>query len=183
MPPSFRVPDTEFAAIVARCRSWRHVLREMGATTTSTTPVRSRARQLGLDTSHFTGQRLWSDDQLQAAIEVADTWNDVAVALGTPASNAKRHALRRGLGFAHLERRASVAGSGVLGSLVPTYERLRLAGESLAAAWLSLAGCGVGYVANQQPYDLLVVWPNGQQAKVQVKTTRWSHRGGRPGFD
>ncbi|MET8354757.1 MULTISPECIES: hypothetical protein [unclassified Micromonospora] len=182
MSRPFKTSDEEFAQVVARCRSWRHVLRELGGTTTSTTGVRRRAEQLQLDTSHFTGQRLWSDEELARAIRKATTWNDVAIKLGTPASNAKRHALRRGVDFAHLDRRTPIEGDDVASSLSPQQDLLRNAGESLAAAWFKLAGCGVGQVADQQPYDLLVVFPSGQPAKVQVKTSRRGVSGGVPCF-
>lgn len=172
--------DVEFVAIVARCRSWRHVLRESGSTTTSTSGVRRRATLLGLDVSHFTGQRRWSDAELWEALSSVTSWTEAAIKLGTPAAVLKRHAMRSGAPYEHLDRRTvSQAGQ----PLTANSKNLRVAGEALATAWLQLAGCAVAQVPGAEPFDLLAVLPDGGNAvKIQVKTTTCRAASGSPNF-
>ena len=109
MARQFFVSDDQFVEIVKRSRSWRQVLREMGVATTGTGHVRLRAARLGVDTSHFTGQRRWSDDQLKEAIAEATSWNEVAAKLATRAAAEKKRALLIGVDCTHLTRRATPA--------------------------------------------------------------------------
>lgn len=171
MAQAFRVNDQEFAEIVARCRSWRQVLRETGSKMTGTNAVRLRASQLKLDVSHFTGSRRWTDDDLRGAVSEAQSWNEVALRLGCPAVSAKRRAMRLGLSYGHLDRRAQAHLRMLPEEVQPQIERLRFAGESLAAAWLQLAGCTVATVPGQAPYDIVADFPGGSMKKIQVKTT------------
>lgn len=172
MAQAHRVNDQEFAAIVARCRSWRQVLRETGSKMTGTNAVRVRAAQLKLDVSHFTGSRRWTDEELRTAVAEAQSWNEVALQLGCPAVSAKRRAMRLGLAYAHLDRRAQARLRALPEGMQPQIDRLRFAGESLAAAWLQLAGCTVAMVPGQAPYDIVAGFLDGSMKKVQVKTSR-----------
>src|SRR5690348_4233191 len=63
--------DTDLATAVTASRSWRGVMRELGLCVTpagSLRVVKRRVALLGLDTSHFTGQRPWSDAALSGLL-------------------------------------------------------------------------------------------------------------------
>ncbi|MFI6269841.1 hypothetical protein [Micromonospora zamorensis] len=172
MPKSYIVDDAQFAAVVARCRSWRQVLRETGSKMTGTNAARLRAARLNLDVSHFTGARRWTDDELRDAVAEAQSWNEVALRLGCPATSAKRRAMRLSLEYGHLDRRAQASLRSLPADMQPQLDRVRFAGENLAAAWLQLAGCTVAMVPGQAPYDIVAGFPDGSMKKVQVKTTQ-----------
>lgn len=109
--------DAQLREPVAGQRSWRGVLRALGLKGTSSSSigtVRRRAKQLGLDTSHFTGHRRWSDQELKDAVAAADSWGKVAGRLGLaddPRSRArlKGYAFRAGLDVSHLKGLSTLA--------------------------------------------------------------------------
>src|SRR5215212_1507626 len=77
--------DEQLVNAIATSSSWRGLLRELGLVATSAgamRSVRSHADRLGVNYSHFKGQRRWSEDDLRAAIEAARTWSETAELLG-----------------------------------------------------------------------------------------------------
>jgi hypothetical protein len=63
-------------------------MRELGLCVTSAGSIRIVKRhvaRLGLDTSHFTGQRRWSDAQLRRAVASAYSWPELLIELGSTA--------------------------------------------------------------------------------------------------
>ena len=97
--------DSQLVAAVAASRSWRGVMRELGLCVTSAGAihvVKRHVGRLGLDTSHFTGQRRWSDAQLRRAAATAYSWPELMLDLGlVPGSTDERirvkaHAIRLG---------------------------------------------------------------------------------------
>ncbi len=104
--------DADLATAVAASRSWRGVMRELGLCVTSAGSLRvvkRRVALLGLDTSHFTGQRPWSDAALKRAAAQAHSWNELLDAIGMHSNSGdarlrvKAHALRLGLDLTRLE--------------------------------------------------------------------------------
>ncbi len=71
--------------------------------------VRRHVLRLGFDTSHFRGKRTWSDAELRRAVIDARSWDELLATLGLAPSSGdgrirvKGHAMRLGLGLAHLE--------------------------------------------------------------------------------
>lgn len=173
------ISDEEFAAVVARCGSWRQVLRESGTKMTGTNSARRRATRLGLDVSHFRGARKWTDEQLREAVGRSSSWTELSEILECDARSAKRRAIRLGIPHGHLDRRAQASLRALPEGVNPEIARLRLAGESLSTAWFQLAGCVAAPVPGQAPYDLLVEFPGEGLKKVQVKTTRSTSSGDR----
>ncbi|MFL6106327.1 MAG: group I intron-associated PD-(D/E)XK endonuclease [Marmoricola sp.] len=169
--------DEELALVIEGARSWRGVLRSLGLTPTSAgamRSVRARADRLGLDYTHFTGQRRWSNHQLRSAVAQSDNWHQVAIALGmTSATTSDRstlqgHALRLGLNASHLEPRAVPSPSASPGQ--HDLSNLPRAGTLLAAAWFELCGFPVAWPLEPSRYDL-IAWRGGHPCRVQVKTT------------
>ena len=168
--------DADLARAVAGSRSWRGVLRELGLAATSASAMRSvrlHAERLGLDHTHFTGQRRWSDDQLADAVRSSRSWAAVADRLGLRGGSSttllKGHAARLELDTTHLSRSAHRP-SAPPTSAVPHPARLPRAGTSLAAGWLTLCGYGVSWPLEPTVYDLVVSHGHGFE-RVQVKTT------------
>ena len=104
--------DADLTNAVLASRSWRGVMRELGLCATSSGSllvVKRRVTILGLDTSHFTGQRTWSDAALKRAAAQAHSWNELLSAIGMKSNSGderirvKAHALRLGLDLSHLE--------------------------------------------------------------------------------
>ncbi|WP_154402586.1 group I intron-associated PD-(D/E)XK endonuclease [Nocardioides speluncae] len=156
-------------------RSWRGVLRELGHSATSASAMRSvrmHADRLGLDYSHFTGQRRWTDQQLIAALPTATSWAQVAETLGlaggSSTSTLRGHAARLGLNTAHLA--APTMPQPALVEMRPQQANLRRAGSLLAAAWFELCGQTVSWPLEPCRYDLLV-WTGEKAERIQVKTT------------
>jgi hypothetical protein len=179
-PPDMSRPrgysDEQLADAVATSRSWRGVLRALGLAATSSGAIRSVRRQaetLGLDHSHFRGQRRWTDQQLVEAVRTARSWPEVMTLLGLADDRSRAtlegHALRLGLASEHLQEPQDdeVAESR---SQVPDVSHLRRAGPMLAAAWFTLCGHDVSWPLEPCPYDLLVT-AAGSHDRVQVKTT------------
>lgn len=166
--------DDQLRVAVASQHSWRGVLRALGLKATSagaSRTARRHADRLGLDYSHFTGQRRWSDADLAIAIRDCRSWRQVAAALGIAGGSSypvlRGHALRLGLDTTHigLPDRPDAAWT-----LSPTQQHLRYAGSLLAAAWFALCGYEVSWPLEPYRYDLLVCSAQRTQ-RVQVKTT------------
>ena len=106
--------------------------------------VKRHAVRLDLDTSHFTGQRRWSDAQLRRAVARSYSWRELLAELGLAGRNAdertrvKVHAMRRGLDLSHLQE-PKAAGTAVV--LTPDVKWLRDAGAAIAATWFLIRGC------------------------------------------
>jgi hypothetical protein len=166
--------DDSLRQAVAISHSWRGVLRRLGLAATSSSAIRSvrgHADRLGLDHSHFMGQRRWTDGQLAQAIAVARTWHDVAASLrlagGSSQTVLKGHAARLWLDTSQLEAPRRTQSFSVPAT---DMSNLRRAGSLMAAAWFTLCGCEVSWPLEPCRYDLLVSSPDGP-LRVQVKTT------------
>lgn len=92
------VSDAELCETVAPQHSWRGVLRVLGlpeASSRYTRLLRNRCIALGIDFAHFRGQRSWSDEQLNSAVDVSTDWTELMQALGYPAdSGSARNTIR-----------------------------------------------------------------------------------------
>jgi hypothetical protein len=150
------------------------VLRELGLVATSAgamRSVRSHADRLGVDYSHFQGQRRWTEHDLRAAIQAAQTWSEAVDLLGVTGVSAvsalKGHAARLGLDFKHLTEQ-SIASERC--EVRPDIAHLDRAGSLLAASWFTLCGHNVSWPLEPSRYDLLVCTDGGIR-RVQVKTT------------
>lgn len=177
-------------------RSWRGVARALGRSPTSAGAIRTirrHAERLGIDSSHFTGQRRWSDQDLRKAVESASSWTEVASQLGSSSGEAvasmKGHASRLGLEVPHLEKDSRRPLPEPLRTARMDPKRLRYAAEHIAAAWFVLQGYSLARPIEPVVYDLIVDFPDGLR-RVQVKSTtcrdrrlRWQvtvgHRPGR----
>jgi hypothetical protein len=177
-------PDSDLTNAVAASRSWRDVMRKLGLCVTSAGSVRVVKRRvglLGLDTSHFTGQRTWSDAALKRAAAQAYSWNELLEALGIKSRSGderirvKAHALRLGLDLSHLSDRPQDAREHAVGR--PALRNLREAATSLAACWFSLCGFGTALPIEPAVFDLLVSTTEGIK-RVQVKTTTYKSKVG-----
>lgn len=159
------------------CHSWRGVARALGLKGTSAGVIRTvkrHATRLELDSSHFTGQRAWSDSRLRQAVPTATCWADVLAALGVIDNGANRarvkgHAIRLGLDCAHFVGPRRPAPDEEVFAGAVRLDALRYAAPAVAMAWFTMRGCAVALPIEPQEYDLLVSTPNGVQ-RVQVKT-------------
>jgi hypothetical protein len=175
--------DDDLAAAIKAAHSWRGVLRRLGLQATSSSAIRSvrqHAERLGLDASHFTGQRRWTHAQLSEAVAMSTSWVEVAVALGLSAGTSstllKGHAVRLGLDFSHFSHRSATSRAEVP-VMNPDNSNLPRAGGLLAATWFTLCGYEVSWPLEPCRYDLVVC--DAQRAlRVQVKTTRHHPHGG-----
>jgi hypothetical protein len=168
--------DDELARAVAASHSWRAVLRVLGLAGTSGSVIRSvrhHADRLGLDYTHFTGGRHWTDAGLTRAVAGSRSWSEVEQTLGLAGGSSRRtlkgHAERLGLDDVHLR---SVARDSVseLEWPDPDPQFLSRAGSHLAAAWFALRGWEVAWPLEPCRYDLLVT-KQRRVLRVQVKTT------------
>lgn len=134
-------------------------MRELGLRATSAGSIRivkRYAASLGLDTSHFTGQRRWSDPQLRRAVVSAYSWRELLSELGLAHDSTdeririKAHAARLGLDLSRLEPLAE--GKAARLEFKPDLEHLREAGTSIAAMWFQL--CGYNTSLPIEPNDL-----------------------------
>jgi len=159
-------------------------MRALGLSPTSAGAIRIIKRhvsRLGLDASHFTGQRRWSDVQLRLAVANAQTWWEVFTQLGRTSYNhddrvrVKAHAVRLGLDLSRLDGQAGEAP--VPRELKPDVKHLRDAGTAIAAMWFLLCGCNASIPIEPTIYDLLVSTPGGIK-RVQVKTTTYKSKDG-----
>lgn len=168
----------ELARAVAGSRSWRGVLRALGrppASAGTYRSVRRRVEALGIDHSHFTGQRTWSDADLVAAVGGSRSWLEVVRRLGLSDASGnlaglRGHAVRLGLDTGHLAA-APVRAEPVF-TAPARADLLRVAGPSLAAAWFQLRGYEVLWPQEGCRYDLAVRCGGGF-VRVQVKTTTY----------
>jgi hypothetical protein len=167
--------DADLAAAIARSRSWRGVLRELGLVATSSSAMRSvrrRADELGVDYGHFSGQRRWTEQQLREAVGAAASWAQVPGLLGMADESSKTtlrgHAIRLGIDISGLEP-AKPPPSGVV-TMTPDPANLRRAAPLSAAAWFLLCGHDVSWPLEPARYDLLVDI-DGALRRVQVKST------------
>lgn len=176
--------DSQLATAVASSHSWRGVMRELGVNVTAAGSLQAAKRQvrvLGLDTSHFTGQRRWSDAQLRRAVASSYSWRELATQLGLAKETGdervrvKAHAARLGLDLSHLQCPPDAAPSSNM--LRPDVRNLRDAGTAIAGMWFMLCGCNVAFPIEPAHYDLLTSTPFGIQ-RVQVKTTTYNGRAG-----
>jgi PD-(D/E)XK endonuclease len=176
--------DDQLPAAVAAANSWRGVMRELGlnpANGGTTLAIRRHAAWLGLDTSHFRGNRSWSEAVLRQAVTEGHTWDEVLRTLGLSTRSGggralvKAHALRLGLDVTHLGRPRLHEAYPC--ELQPDLAHLRRAAESLAATWFRLCGCKVAFPAEADNYDLLVDTPDGLK-RIQVKTTTFKSKDG-----
>jgi hypothetical protein len=143
--------------------------------------VRRHAARLGLDTSHFTGQRTWSDARLIQAAPQARSWSELLAAIGVTSSSRayrtriKAHAVRLGLDLSHLDEDPHEPR--LPPSPTPALRNLRDSATMLAAFWFSLCGFGTAIPVEPAIYDLLVSMPDGIK-RVQVKTTTYNSKVG-----
>jgi hypothetical protein len=132
--------------------------------------VRRHVDRLGLDHSHFTGQRRWTDRQLESAVGSARTWSEVAETLGLSGGSStttiRGHALRLGLDTTHLVRPRP---DRPVHEHAPSLDNVSRAGPLLAAAWFELSGQSVSWPLEPVRFDLLV-WSGDAAQRVQVKT-------------
>lgn len=178
--PSRTYTDIDLTTAVAQSRSWRAVLRQLGLLGTSAAARRSvqkRANELALDSTHFRGQRRWSEDDLAAAVAASRTWDQVRIKLGlaggSSATALKGHATRLGIDFQHFNEPRVPCGAPEL-RFDP--DELPRAGGLMAATWLTLCGYDVSWPLEPCRYDLLAV-RDGQVLRIQVKTTRYHSDG------
>jgi hypothetical protein len=152
-------------------------MRELGLCATSAGSIRIVKRyvaQLGLDNSHFTGQRRWSDSQLRRAVASSFSWLELFSELGLAHDSTddrtriKAHAARLGLDLSRLEPLGK--GAATRPDFKPDIKHLREAGTSIAAMWFLLCGYNTSLPMEPTIYDLLVSMPDGIK-RVQVKTT------------
>lgn len=170
--------DDDLTRAIAGARSWRAVLRQLGLNPGSAGTMRSvqrRAARLGLDHTHFTAGRRWSDDELREAVATAETWATVANRLrlaegGGTLTSLRAHAQRLGLAVSHLGPRRPMPSPGGVFEAEPRVECIRVAGSMLAASWFMLRGAAVSWPLEPCRYDLLVHF-EGLVQRVQVKTT------------
>jgi hypothetical protein len=176
--------NTDLTNAVAVSRSWRGVMRKLGLCVTATGSIRvvkSRVALLGLDTSHFTGQRTWSDAALKRAAAQTYSWDELLTAIGTKSRSAdarirvKAHAVRLGLDLSHIiDQPQDTCGQPVPR---PALRNLREAATSLAACWFALCGSTAAIPLEPTVYDLLVSTADGIK-RVQVKTTTYNGKTG-----
>lgn len=166
--------DQQLATAISTASSWRGTLRALGLVATSAGSMRSlraHADRLGIDYSHFVGQRRWAEDDLRAVIDRSVTWPEVTHGLGlageSAISSVKGHADRLRIDASHLSDPTEPSGSG---DHHPNMARLDRAGSLLAAAWFTLCGHDVAWPLEPSRYDLVVHSTDGIR-RVQVKTT------------
>ena len=141
--------------------------------------VKKRVAELGLDTSHFTHQRRWSDEQLRQAVIEATSWTGVLRTLNIDERgrlSVKWHAARLGLDVSHLEPPAREIAAEVA-ALKLRRERVPIAAESFAVAWFAVRDIPTAIPAHPAAYDLLATFPEGVR-RVQVKTTTYRRKHG-----
>ncbi len=139
--------------------------------------VKRRVALLRLDTSHFTGQRAWSDAELMQAASQARSWSGLLIAMGAKSTSqayrirVKAHAVGLGIDLSHLDGDAQEANHPP--SPKPALGNLRDAATMLAASWFSLCGFTTAIPVEPAIYDLLVSMPDGIK-RIQVETTTYN---------
>ena len=175
-----RWAEDELRAAAQDATSWADLLRAFGFKPSSTAPRRALRRELerhGIDTSHFVGQRTWSDQALIEAAATARTWTELLTALGlstgSKSCDSVRAAARRlgvELGRVTLGPKTGREAIGIDLPDRPALDHLRNAAPSIAAMWFLLCGCAVSTPCEPEAYDLIVDLPDGLK-RVQVKST------------
>lgn len=181
MTTGHRYTREALAEAVASSHSWRGVLRYLGRPEHSAGALRVIRREVkafGIDHSHFTGQRRWSDRQLIDAINSAQTWREVKTALGLSdiggdLRDVRAHATRLGIDTSRLSRSRSAP---TVVAAEPQLKLLRTAGPTLAAAWFMLRGYQVVWPLEPCRYDL-AVGADGAFQRIQVKTATYRNAG------
>ena len=108
MPPKLVFDDELLRTVVASSTSWWQVARALRPTKPRGIykPTQRHVRALGLDTSHFTGQKLvrktrWSDDDLRTAVRDSQSFAEAIRRLGL---------IPAGANYAHIQGRIRRAG-------------------------------------------------------------------------
>src|ERR1700730_17373090 len=106
--------DDELVEAVKVSTNWVSVMRKLGFGERSSSGgairiVRRHAVELGLDVSHFRGNRRWSDAQLRQVVAESSTWEEVLRRLGLSTNGGaqthiKAHCIRLGLESRHLSQ-------------------------------------------------------------------------------
>jgi hypothetical protein len=182
--PPPRWTKDELRVAIEKATSWADLLRRFGYKPSSTAPRRALQREVQrhkIDTSHFVGQRTWSDQALIDAARKAETWAELLAALGlstaSKSCDSVRAAARRlgiELGRLTLGPKAGREAIGVDLSDRPALDHLRNAAPSIAAAWFLLCGRAVSVPCEPEAYDMIVDLPDGLK-RVQVKTATSRH--------
>lgn len=179
------VSDDDLRAAVRESGSWRGVLRALGYASTSgglSASLQVRAKDLDIDTSHFLGQRTWSDVELGQAISESRTWTEVTRRLGLSNGSrnitaVKTHAARLQFDRTHLGR-SQVPVGGMPFTATPDLHHLRSAAPAIAASWFLHRGYSVSYPAEPCAYDLVADDAAGGLHRIQVKTATCGRPGG-----
>lgn len=160
--------------------SWADMLRAFGFKASSTKPRRALQREVrnfGIDTSHFVGQRTWSDAALVEAAASARTWAELCGMLGLSTSAKRSESVRaaaKRLGVSlecmTLGPRTGRDRIGVDLLDSPRLDRLNLAARSIASAWFQFCGLVVSASSEPAVYDLVVHFPEGLK-RIQAKST------------
>ncbi|WP_026162448.1 group I intron-associated PD-(D/E)XK endonuclease [Kribbella catacumbae] len=169
--------DAQLRKAVEGSLTWRAVARLLGLKANSAGVIRTikrHADRLGLDASHFTGQRRWSDGQMREAVPFSTSWAEVLTRLGVADNAASRvrvkgHAARLGVSYEHLMTPDVPSPEDAFFVRPGQLEMLRVAAPAVAMAWFALRGCPVALPVEPQVYDLLVTTEKGIQ-RVQVKS-------------
>jgi hypothetical protein len=163
-----------------KATSWADLLRQFGYKPSSTSvrqALQDDVRRYEIDTSHFVGQRTWSDRALAEAASTARSWADLLSALGL-SPNSRSHdsvraaARRLGLGLGPFTL-GPKTDRDTIGIDLPDQPRpdcLRNAAQCIAAAWFLACGRYVATPSEPGAYDLIVDVPGGLK-RVQVKST------------
>jgi hypothetical protein len=178
MAPQRSWTDEALIEAIRTAQSWRAVQRELGLNTTSVTHgLRRRADQLGLDYTHFTGQRRWTDADLCAAVAASTTWIEVVRLVGRSEKSGsgtialKSHAERLGLDTSHLTyARSGIPYPGQETPFLKAPSPGGKSGLSVAARWFLDRGYAVSLPLEPTCYDLISESDEGLK-KIQVKTT------------
>jgi hypothetical protein len=178
--------DEQLRQAVEDSNSWRAVQRALGlheGSSASRRTLQKHATRLELDTSHFTGGRRWTQQQLIRASRAASTWQELVDLLGVTTESGMRtfikgHAARIGLDLSHLSRprpKINHQESSLTG-LAYQPEHLRRVAPHIAMTWFMARGCTPSLPTEPEPYDLIVNTPAGLQ-RVQVKSTTCKSNG------
>jgi len=177
--PDPRWTEDELRIATKQATSWADLLRTFGYRPSSTAPRRALRREVErhrIDTSHFVGQRRWSDQALIEAAKTAETWAELLTGLGLSTANKSCDSVRAAawrlgleLGNITLGPKTGRQTIGIDVSVRPALDHLRHAATSIAAAWFLLCGRPVSTPNEPAPYDLIVDMPDGLK-RVQAKS-------------
>lgn len=176
------VEDAAFLSAISRATSWSDLLRALGYSGSPKPRVyetaRRRAESLGYDVVALNERgsgplARWGKDDLIAAVATCATISDVATELGASVSTVRAAIERFEVDAAHLS--GVVPRRMVAPILVPevSLASLRIAAESLAAAWYTLHGAEVFVPVNGTSECDLVAMIDRTAVHVQVKSTTY----------